>query len=262
MKTIALGIEYNGSNYCGWQKQLHSPSVQENLENILSDIGDSPISVFCAGRTDTGVHATGQVVHFQSIKERPNRAWLLGSNTKLPDDIAVRWVKSVPDNFHARFSATARRYRYIIVNSDARPAINNAGLTWVRQPLDVAKMNKACKYFLGEQDFSAFQASSCQSPTSRRNIHHMFVEKQGDYLIIDIKANAFLHHMVRNIAGTLIQIGRGIKPVSWTEELLLSKDRNLAAATASAKGLYLVHVEYPKDFGIPKMPMGPLFIPE
>ncbi|WP_251359764.1 tRNA pseudouridine(38-40) synthase TruA [Kangiella sp. TOML190] len=260
MKTTALGIEYNGEHYCGWQRQSHSPSVQASLEQVLSSIADEPIQVFCAGRTDTGVHATGQVVHFQSNKPRPDKAWILGANTQLPNDIAVRWVKEVDSDFHARFSATARRYRYIISNTRARPAIGGAGLTWVRQPLDVDRMNQACQYFPGEQDFSAFQAASCQSPTAMRNVHHLFVKRHGVYVIIDIKANAFLHHMVRNIAGSLIEIGRGQQEPAWAQSLLESKDRTQAAATASPKGLYLVDVDYPEAYQLPRLPIGPLFL--
>ncbi len=260
MNNIALGIEYLGANYSGWQRQRHVNSVQAELESVLSKIGDEEILVNCAGRTDTGVHATGQVVNFNCNNPRPDKAWILGANTQLPDDIAVRWVKSVDDKFHARFSATARRYRYIIANTKAKPAIMNSGLTWVRHKLDLDAMNSACQYFPGEQNFAAFQAASCQSPTSMRNIHHLKVEKRADYLIIDIKANAFLHHMVRNIAGTLISIGKGIKTPQWAQELLIAKDRNLAAATASPKGLYLVDVEYPDSFKIPRLPIGPLFL--
>ncbi len=260
MSNIALGIEYLGSNYCGWQRQSHAKSVQQTLEQVLSKIADEPIQVNCAGRTDTGVHATGQVVNFHCTKERPKKAWILGANTQLPNDIAVRWVKTVPTDFHARFSAVARRYRYLIANTKAKPAILHSGLTWVRQSLDIDAMNEACQYFPGEQDFSAFQASSCQSSTAMRNIHHLKVSKQDEYCIIDIKANAFLHHMVRNIAGTLITIGRGHKPSSWTNELLVSKNRNLAAATASPNGLYLVDVDYPEEFDIPRVPIGPLFL--
>lgn len=260
MNNFALGIEYLGTNYSGWQRQSHAKSVQETLEQVLSRIADEPIQVNCAGRTDTGVHATGQVVNFVCHKPRPDKAWILGANTQLPDDIAVRWVKSVPEDFHARFSATARRYRYIIANTKAKPAILNSGLTWVRQPLDTVAMNEACQYFPGERNFAAFQASSCQSSTSMRNVHHLKVYQEEPYVIIDIKANAFLHHMVRNIAGTLISIGRGLYPPEWAKELLEGKDRTVAAATASPKGLYLVSVDYPDEFEIPKLPVGPIFL--
>ena len=260
MAKVALGIEYDGYRYHGWQRQSHAKSVQQELEQVLSNIADQPIEVFCAGRTDTGVHATGQVIHFEITNERPLKAWTMGANTQLPNDIAVRWAHSVPDDFHARFSATARRYRYIIANTPTRPAIAHSGLTWCRAPLDVDLMNQACHYFLGEQDFAAFQAASCQSRTSYRNIHHLFVERRGAYVVIDIKANAFLHHMVRNIAGSLIEIGRQHQTPEWAQELLKGKDRTKAAATASPGGLYLVDVEYPETFALPKVAIGPLYL--
>lgn len=259
MPKFALGIEYDGSQFFGWQRQPHAISVQQTLEDVLSKIADEPVKVNCAGRTDTKVHATGQVVSFEISGERPLRAWTMGANTELPDAVSVRWAHQVSDDFHARFSAIARRYRYIIANTNARPGILNSGLTWCRQPLDTEAMNKACEFFLGEQNFSSFQAASCQSRTSNRSIHHLRVESRGSYIIIDIKANAFLHHMVRNIAGTLIEVGRGIKPYQWVKELLDAQDRTLAAATASPNGLYLVSVDYPEEFGLPQLPIGPVF---
>nr|WP_235727479.1 tRNA pseudouridine(38-40) synthase TruA [Kangiella shandongensis] len=259
---FALGIEYDGSRFFGWQRQSHAVSVQETLEGVLSNIADEAVQVNCAGRTDTGVHATGQVVSFEISAERPLKAWTMGANTQLPDSIAVRWAQEVPEHFHARFSATARRYRYIIANTHARPAILNKGLTWCRQRLNVESMNEACRYFPGEQNFASFQAASCQSKTSFRFINHLRVERFGDYVVIDIKANAFLHHMVRNIAGTLIQVGRGLKSASWVKELIEAKDRTLAPATASPNGLYLVGVDYPDEYDLPRLPIGPIFLPE
>ena len=257
---FALGIEYDGSQFSGWQRQSHAPSVQQTLEAVLSKIADETVQVNCAGRTDTGVHATGQVVSFDIQSERPLKAWTMGANTQLPDSVAVRWAHPVNDDFHARFSATARRYRYIIANTHARPAILNHGLTWCRQELDVAAMNQACQYFPGEQNFASFQAASCQSKTSFRFIEHLRVERLGQYVVIDIKANAFLHHMVRNIAGTLIEVGRGLKPYSWVKELIDAQDRTQAPATASPNGLYLVDVDYPEPFGLPSLPIGPVFL--
>ena len=257
---FALGIEYDGSHFFGWQRQSHATSVQQTLEEVLSNIADEEVQVNCAGRTDTGVHATGQVVSFEIKGERPLKAWTMGANTQLPDSVSVRWACQVNDDFHARFSATARRYRYIIANTHARPAILNHGLTWCRQTLDIEAMNQACGYFPGEQDFSSFQAASCQSKTSFRFIEHLRVERYGDYVVIDIKANAFLHHMVRNIAGTLIEVGRGLKSPTWVKALIDAKDRTLAAATASPNGLYLVDVDYPAEFEIPRYPLGPIFL--
>lgn len=257
---FALGIEYDGSQYHGWQRQSHAVSVQQTLEQVLSKIADQDVQVNCAGRTDTGVHATGQVVSFEIKNERPLRAWTMGANTQLPGSIAVRWAHQVSDDFHARFSATARRYRYIIANTHARPAILNHGLTWCRQRLDVEAMSLACQYFPGEQDFSSFQAASCQSRTSLRFIEHLNITRTGDFVVIDIKANAFLHHMVRNIAGALITVGRGLNSPEWVKELINAKDRTLAPATASPNGLYLVDVDYPMSFGLPQHSLGPVFL--
>ncbi|GAA4355421.1 tRNA pseudouridine(38-40) synthase TruA [Kangiella marina] len=258
---FALGIEYDGSHFFGWQRQSHAASVQQTLEAVLSKIADQNIQVNCAGRTDTGVHATGQVVSFEIDGERPLKAWTMGANTQLPNSVCVRWAQQVDSDFHARFSATARRYRYIIANTHARPGILASGLTWCRKPLDVEAMNQACQYFPGEQNFASFQAASCQSKTSFRYIEHLSVERYGDYVVIDIKANAFLHHMVRNIAGTLMEVGRGRKPVEWVKDLILAKDRTQAPATASPKGLYLVDVDYPQSYELPKLPIGPIFLP-
>ncbi|GAA0213017.1 tRNA pseudouridine(38-40) synthase TruA [Kangiella japonica] len=257
---FALGIEYDGSQYHGWQRQSHAVSVQQTLEQVLSKIADQDVQVNCAGRTDTGVHATGQVVSFEIDNERPLKAWTMGANTQLPDSIAVRWAHQVSDDFHARFSATARRYRYIIANTHARPAILNHGLTWCRQHLDDVAMNVACQFFPGEQDFSSFQAASCQSRTSFRFIEHLKVTRIGEFVVIDIKANAFLHHMVRNIAGALITVGRGLKSPEWVKDLIDAKDRTLAPATASPNGLYLVDVDYPENFGLPQHSLGPVFL--
>ncbi|CAG9296917.1 tRNA pseudouridine(38-40) synthase TruA [Celerinatantimonas diazotrophica] len=256
---IALGIEYDGSNYYGWQRQQEVPSVQECVEKALSKIADQKVEVFCAGRTDAGVHATGQVVHFKVNCQRRLSAWTLGMNANLPTDIAVRWVKEVDDEFHARFSATARRYRYIIYNSAYRGAILGKGVSHYHFPLNETLMHQAGQCLLGEHDFTSFRAVQCQSRTPFRNVHHLNVTRQGDFVVIDIKANAFVHHMVRNIAGSLIEIGQGNQSVDWMAELLALKDRNKAAATAKAQGLYLVEVDYPQQYGIPRMHPGPLF---
>ncbi|MEM9103028.1 MAG: tRNA pseudouridine(38-40) synthase TruA [Pseudomonadota bacterium] len=257
---VALGVEYFGEAYCGWQRQTHSPSVQEKLEQALSHIASESIKVKCAGRTDTGVHATGQVVHFDTQAERPDKAWFLGTNHHLPNDISVRWAKRVNDEFHARFSATARRYRYLIHNHRTRSAILSSGLTWVYRKLDAEKMASACPYFLGEQDFSSVRAAGCQSHSPMRNIIELNVARKGDLIILDIKANAFLHHMVRNIVGVLLAIGTGDKPPEWAQELLEQKDRRLAPATASPNGLYLVDVDYPLTFELPRLQIGPAFL--
>lgn len=257
---IALGIEYDGSAYYGWQRQPDAASVQACLEKALSRVADAPISVFCAGRTDTGVSATGQVVHFETPVLRKEAAWTMGVNTHLPKNISVRWMSEVAEDFHARFSATARRYRYIIYNHRFRAAILQTGITHVHLPLDVDKMQRAGQALLGENDFTSFRASQCQSRTPWRYMIHLNVSRHGNYVVVDVKANAFVHHMVRNIVGSLIEVGSGAQPENWMAELLAAKDRNLAAATAKAEGLYLVSVDYPEKFGLPKLNMGPLFL--
>ncbi|RJT45369.1 tRNA pseudouridine(38-40) synthase TruA [Rahnella woolbedingensis] len=257
---VALGVEYNGSAYFGWQRQNDAASVQECLEKALSRVANSPIVVLCAGRTDAGVSATGQVVHFDTPVLRKDAAWTMGVNTHLPKDIAVRWCANVSEDFHARFSATARRYRYVIYNNRYRSAILHTGVTHVHMPLDVEKMQLAGQALLGENDFTSFRASQCQSRTPWRYVMHLNVSRHGHYVVVDIKANAFVHHMVRNIVGSLVEIGAGNQPVSWMSELLAAKDRNLAAATGKSEGLYLVSVDYPEKFLLPQVSMGPLFL--
>lgn len=260
VQKYALGIEYNGSRYFGWQRQQEVISVQGCLEQALSKVSDAPVTVFCAGRTDAGVHATGQVVHFETTATRPDGAWTLGINANLPPDIAVRWVKQVAPDFHARFSATARRYRYIIYNHRLRPAILSAGLTHYYHPLDSERMERAGQSLLGENDYTSFRALQCQSRTPWRHIDHLRVSRHGPYVVVDIKANAFVHHMVRNIVGSLMEVGCGNQPESWIAQLLAARDRTLAAATARAEGLYLVSVDYPAQFALPSSPLGPLFL--
>jgi tRNA pseudouridine38-40 synthase len=257
---IALGIEYDGAAYYGWQRQKEVISVQQKLEEALSIIANHPITVNCAGRTDSGVHGTGQVVHFDTDADRKDVAWTLGTNANLPADIAVRWVKQVDHTFHARFSATARRYRYIIYNAPFRPGILGSGLSHYHSPLDVTLMQQAGQYILGEQDFTSFRALHCQANSPIRRIEFLNITRRADFIIIDIKANAFLHHMVRNIAGSLIEIGKGSQSVDWLSTLLTLKDRSKAAATAKPGGLYLVQVDYPEHFALPKPEIGPLFL--
>ncbi|TNH01094.1 tRNA pseudouridine(38-40) synthase TruA [Testudinibacter sp. TR-2022] len=257
---IALGIEYDGSRYFGWQRQQAVKSVQQTLETALSQVAAHPVSVFCAGRTDSGVHATGQVVHFETTAIRQPQAWTLGVNANLPGDVKVKWAKSVDDDFHARFSATARRYRYLIYNNVLRPAILANGLTHYHQPLDEQKMHQAGQALLGELDFSSFRAAQCQSHSPWRNVQHLNVSRLGQFVIVDIQANAFVHHMVRNIVGSLIEVGNGNQPPQWMAWLQQQKDRTLAAATAKAEGLYLVQAIYPPRFALPQTPLGPLFL--
>ncbi|MGF1689032.1 tRNA pseudouridine(38-40) synthase TruA [Photobacterium japonica] len=259
---IALGIEYDGTKYSGWQRQSHADSVQQRLEKALSKIAAHPVEVQCAGRTDAGVHGTGQVVHFDTNMSRKMVAWTMGANANLPKDIAVRWATEVSEDFHARFSATARRYRYIIYNHALRPAILGNGVSHYHGDLDEKAMHEAAQYLLGEQDFTSFRAAHCQSLSPWRNMMHVNVSRQGNFVIIDIKANAFVHHMVRNITGSLIKVGRGEEKPEWIQWLLEQKNRSLAGATAKAEGLYLVDVDYPAEFGLPRAPLGPLFLPD
>ncbi len=256
----ALGIEYDGEKYFGWQRQSNVISVQETLEKALSKIADEKIAVFCAGRTDTGVNATNQVVHFETDKIRKDVAWTLGVNTNLPDDIAVSWVKQVDSEFHARFSATARTYRYIIHNNRLRSAILSKGLSFCHFPLDEKLMHQAAQHLVGKHDFTSFRTVHCQSHSPVRTIHRCNVSRHGDYVVIEVKANAFLHHMVRNIAGSLMRVGQSLETVDWVKDVLLAKNRCLAGMTAAAGGLYFVDVDYPENFEIPKRNLGPLFL--
>lgn len=259
---IACRIEYNGARYNGWQTQPHEGvvTVQAVLERSLSGVADQPIRVHCAGRTDTGVHGYSQIIHFDAPSERSAKAWVMGGNAALPEDVRIHWALPVPSAFHARFSALARRYRYIIENTPVRSALLVRQVTWHRQPLDEAAMQTAAQAFPGEQDFSAFRAASCQSTTPMRNVHEVAVTRRGNLVIIDICANAFLHHMVRNIAGSLLAVGDNRQSVPWISELLAGRDRTAAAETAPAHGLYLVDVQYPKQFALPTTPYGPVLI--
>lgn len=248
---FAACIEYDGSPYCGWQRLGHAPTVQAEVERALSQVAAEPVTVVCAGRTDTGVHATGQIIHFETTAQRPLHGWLLGTNAHLPDSIALRWLQPVGEGFHARFSAVARRYRYVILNRSARPALLQRRVCWQRQALDAAAMHEAAQVLVGEQDFSSFRAAGCQAAHAVRAVHEVSVCRERDYVYIDIVANAFLHHMVRNIVGSLLPIGSGERPVGWLAELLALRDRTQAGMTAPADGLYLVHVSYPPVWGLP-----------
>lgn len=251
MPRIALGIEYDGSAYCGWQLQDHSPSVQADLERALAIIADEPIRVHCAGRTDTGVHALEQVVHFDTQAIRKPFNWIQGCNTKMPPTANVHWATEVGEDFHARFKAYARRYQYVILNSPSRSALMADRVNWYRYPLDAELMHQAAQHLLGEHDFSSFRAAHCQAAHARRLMSAISVTRIGDYVVLDITANAFLHHMVRNIAGTLMKVGRKEAPTSWLEELLQQQDRTLAGVTAEPDGLYFVKAFYPDEFQLP-----------
>ncbi len=245
---IALGIEYDGSRYSGWQRQTHALGVQEVLETALSKVADHPLAVVCAGRTDAGVHATAQVVHFDTDVERDMRAWQLGTTSKLPPDVCVTWAQAVSDDFHARFSATGRQYRYVILNRPVRPALLHGRVSCEFRPLDETRMAEAAACLRGRHDFSAFRAQGCQAKNPERDVTSLRIQRHGEYITLDIAANAFLHHMVRNIAGTLMAVGRGERPIDWVRDVLESRDRDSAGVTAPAAGLYLVHVSYPPQF--------------
>lgn len=257
---LAIGVAYNGTSYAGWQKQNKVDSIQSRLERAISIVADEPIIVFCAGRTDAGVHSTGQVLHFETRSIRNISAWTLGVNANLPKDISVHWAMQVKKNFHARFSATARRYHYIIYNHKFRPAINFNNVTHYYNFLDADKMSRAAQSLIGENDFTSFRALRCQSSTPWRNIYHIQIRRNGHYILVDIKANSFVYHMVRNIIGALIQIGCGNKPESWMSEILHAKNRKLASNTARAEGLYLVQIDYPLLFNIPSKKINSMFL--
>ncbi|MFT6086284.1 MAG: tRNA pseudouridine38-40 synthase [Glaciecola sp.] len=257
---IALGIEYDGSKYYGWQRQNDFISVQEKLELALEKIALEKIVVTCAGRTDAGVHATYQVVHFDTEVQRPTKAWTRGVCTHLPQDISVKWAKFTTPEFHARFSATSRRYRYIIYNNPLRTAILHAGITHVYYPLDADRMHSAAQSLVGSNDFSSFRGANCQSRSPVRRMEEISVTRKGDYLIVEVAANAFLHHMVRNIVGSLIRVGTHEETVSWMKDTLDAKDRKVAGITARPNGLYLVNVIYPEEFHMPTSHFGPVFL--
>lgn len=254
MIRIVLGVEYDGSGFFGWQWQPNRPSVQGELEKALSKVANHPVTVICAGRTDTGVHALEQVVHFDVNAKRDLHAWLLGGNSYLPGGIRVIWVKQAVDDFHARYSAIARLYRYVILNRPVKSALLGKQTTWCYHPLDAEVMNKAAQHLVGNHDFSSFRAQGCQSKSPFRMVHFVDVYRSADKVIIQICANAFLHHMVRNIAGVLIDIGTGKQAENWTMALLAAKKRAVGGVTATPDGLYLESVCYPDCYGIPKHP--------
>lgn len=248
----AVGVEYLGLRYAGWQAQSDGPvAVQSELEAALSSVADHPIAVTAAGRTDAGVHAFGQVIHFDSEARRSPYAWVLGSNTRLPEDISVRWVQPVSHEFHARYGALERRYRYIVYNQRARSALLLGRATWVPRELDEARMQEAVQQLIGEHDFSAFRAAECQSPSPIREIKAATVWRKDDLVVLDILANAFLHHMVRNIMGVLMEIGLGQRAPQWATEVLASRDRRQAGMTAPAQGLYFVGPRYADHWQLP-----------
>lgn len=257
---IALGIEYDGTPYHGWQRQTDLISVQSALEEALSQITKHPIRVHCAGRTDAGVHALGQVVHFDTPALRPMEAWTKGVNTHLPKSIRVRWAKTVSSDFHARFCAVSRRYLYLIYPDRVSPGVLRNAVTWVHYDLNTAAMQNAADHWLGEHDFTSFRASQCQSKTPIRTLHHFNIRSLGKLIVLDLCANAFLHHMVRNMVGVLLKIGRGYENSDYAKKVLEARDRAQAEATAPASGLYLYEASYPELFGLPSSVDLPWFI--
>jgi len=250
---LAAIVSYSGEHYKGWQIQQNNvPTVQGALETALSKVANHSVRTVCAGRTDAGVHSTFQVVHFDVKVERTFYSWVMGVNSQLPRDITIQWIGSTQIDFSARFSAFYRRYFYIIYNHPVRPSIQHQGVSWYIPTLDESRMHESSQVLVGEHDFSSYRAAGCQSKSPFRNLHSIRVFRQSYYVIIDIKANAFLHHMVRNIAGVLLSVGSGESGIEWPEEVLLLKDRSLGGVTAKAGGLYLVDVGYPEVFGIPK----------
>jgi len=252
MPRFAAGLEYDGRAYAGWQFQPGLKTLQDALQRALSRVADAPVECVCAGRTDAGVHALAQVVHFDTDAVRSERGWRLGANTYLPPDVSVIWVREMPPHFHARFSATARGYRYIILNRDSRPALATGRATWERRPLDAARMHEAAQVLIGEHDFSAFRAIECQAKSPLRNVEQLRVFRSGDSVILEVTANAFLHHMVRNLAGLLMSVGCGDSAPDRVAAVLASRDRRINAATAPPDGLYLASVRYPREFGLPE----------
>lgn len=253
---VAAGVEYDGSGYHGWQRQREVESIQGCVEKALSRVADHPVTVFCAGRTDTGVNAAQQVIHFDSAADRSMRAWVMGSNVNLPPGICLLWAQPVSDEFHARFSALSRSYRYTILNRPVRAALGYSQLSWDYRPLDVERMQAGARHLLGEHDFSAYRALACQAKSPVRTLHRLDVNRDGDRITLDLRANGFLHHMVRNIAGVLMTVGCGEREPEWVAEVLAGRDRTQGGVTAHPNGLCFMGVEYPQRFSIPSVPQA------
>lgn len=249
---VALGVEYDGKPYCGWQSQTDGITVQDTLQNALTQIAGEQISVVAAGRTDTGVHALEQVVHFDTQALRPLTAWVRGVNALLPDSIGVRWAHPAPDEFHARFSAHGRSYRYLLINCPTRPAIQAGKVGWFHAPLDMDAMLAATKFLVGTHDFSAFRAAQCQAKSPVKHLHQLDISRHGEMLVFDLSANAFLHHMVRNIVGCLVYVGKGKYQPGWLAEVLGCRERSLSAPTFAPDGLYLRRIQYEEKWGLPQ----------
>jgi len=252
---IAAIVEYDGSNFSGWQWQDDAPSVQQAVEKALSQVADAPIRVTTAGRTDAGVHASAQVIHFDTNAMRSDYAWLRGANSNLPDSVALLWASEVDPEFHARFAATGREYHYVILNRSVRPTYLTQRVTHEYRPLEVERMQAAAQYLPGTHDFSSFRAMQCQAKSPIRTLRELTVTRHGEFIVIKAAANAFLHHMVRNLAGVLMDIGAGEQKPDWARDVLNARDRTVGGITASPDGLYLTAVEYPVHFNIPRIPV-------
>lgn len=248
---IALGIEYDGAGFSGWQSQPHGNTVQDVLERALAAIAGQPVRVVCAGRTDAGVHALGQVVHFDTDVRRPDSAWVRGVNAHLPPTVAVCWSRIVSEDFHARFAAIARSYRYFLLNRPVRPALFASSMGWFHLPLDMAAMRAGARLLLGEHDFSAFRAAECQAKSPIKTLLRADIVAQDSMIVFDFSANAFLHHMVRNLVGSLVYVGKGARPPEWIAQVLASRDRSLAAPTFDPAGLYFTGVDYGPQWQLP-----------
>lgn len=248
---IAMGVEYDGSAFCGWQWQPGVATVQQAVEHALAKVADQPIRVVCAGRTDAGVHASGQVIHFDTTARRSARAWVLGANANLPRMVCMHWAKEVDSDFHARFGAHRRRYRYVLLCRPVRPTFLAQRVTWEYRELDADRMQKAASFFLGEHDFSAYRAQQCQARSPVRSVYAATVARSGPFITFEVEANGFLHHMVRNMMGVLIAIGAGEQPVEWASIVLAQRDRSRGGVTAPPDGLYLTAVDYDARFAIP-----------
>lgn len=254
MPRIALGIAYDGSQWLGWQTQPSGRTVQDTVEAALAQFLAQPVSTICAGRTDTGVHALGQVVHLDTTAERRPESWMRGMNAILPRSIAVQWAKTVDDSFHARYCATARSYIYLVRNARQRSPILEGRVGWVYHGLSLEPMREAARRLLGEHDFSSFRSSECQAASPVRTLTTLDIKQSGEFFLFTFKANAFLHHMVRNLMGALLYVGQGRQDPSWMDALLLERDRRRAAPTFAPDGLYLAQVNYPAQYGLPITP--------
>nr|WP_010133067.1 tRNA pseudouridine(38-40) synthase TruA [Microbulbifer agarilyticus] len=262
LHRIALGVEYCGTRLRGFQKQKHDPlTVQETLEKALSKVAAEPVTLVCAGRTDAGVHASSQVVHFDTTAQRPLKAWVQGVNTQMPFDVRVHWAQPVPAQFHARFSARSRSYRYLIHSAPTRSAQAASEVTWTERTLDLEAMREGARHLVGEHDFSSFRAAQCQARSPVRRLTRLDIGRVGQLIVLEVSATAFLHHMVRNIAGVLMAVGRGDRSPEWVRQVLEARDRTAASVTAPPHGLYLVDVQYPEEFTLPEVAPGPLLVP-